>query len=364
MRAYVLYLCLATFTMRYFFEALATDSTKSWTCFVLFASLGINTHYYGGVLAALLGLVLLYYRLDWQRIKRGVGYFAAIAVFSTPALALLSSDLAYQSDGYVMKTSLLPTLAHTAFSFFCGFSLGPSLGELHHLPLREVAAEVWPWIALIAPAASWLLWQGWLNLRTTPYGGGIVWLAITSAPLIGIAGELVGVGGKVRYWSWILMPLLVWLAAGAAGGWTGRWRFPTRLALGVLMAVQALALVNRYDNPRYANEDLRSVAEYLKRESSSSVPVVCVADYMAQTMRMYLNVPPARSAATMANGPFFRERRKTRGARPRSTPRLSTSGWAKSRRLRDPRVTFGWFTRASFTATLTGCCSNTCRSTA
>jgi hypothetical protein len=298
MRAYVLYLCLATFTLRYFFAALATDSFKSWWCFVLFASLGINTHYYGGILVALLGLVLLYYRLDWGRIKRGVGYFSAIAVFSAPALVLLSSDLSYQSDGFAGRTPLAASLAHTAYSFFCGFSLGPSLGELHSLPKREIAAQAWPWIALVAPAASWLLWLGWRELRTKPYGDGIVWLALASAPLIGIAGELAGVSGKVRYWSWALMPLLVWLAAGAARGWNGRSSLATRGALGVLVAVQALALFNRYDNPRYANEDMRSVAAYLKRHSQPTVPVACVADYLAPTLRMYLNGPETLARRT------------------------------------------------------------------
>jgi hypothetical protein len=289
MRAYVLYLCLATFTLRYFFEALATNSIRSWTCFALIASLTNNTHYYGGLLTALLGLVLLYYRRDWRRIQRGIGSFAAIAVLSTPALVLLSGDLGYQSEGYTAKASVLPTLAHTGYSFFLGYSIGPSVSELHHLPLKQVLTEAAPWVALIAIAASRLLWHGWRELCTRPYGGAIAWLALTSAPIIALAGELAGVGGKVRYWSWVLMPILVWLGAGAASGWRGRGSLATRAALGVIVAVQLLATVNRYGDPRYANEDLRSVAAYLEKQAPPSAPIVCVADYMAQTLRMYLN---------------------------------------------------------------------------
>jgi hypothetical protein len=230
-------------------------------------------------------------RRRWIELRRGLSYFALLAVLSIPALALLQGDLAYQAEGFAAKTPLLATLVHTAYSFFLGFSLGPSLGELHFMPLRDALAQSAPWVALVALPAAWLLWLGWRELRTTSRGMTVVMLALCSAPLIGAAGELAGVGSKVRYWSWILMPVLVWLAAGLSRGGRGARPAATQAALVVLLAVQGFALYNRYYDPRYANEDLRNVAAHLKRTASDDVPVFSVADYMAPTIRYYLNGP-------------------------------------------------------------------------
>jgi hypothetical protein len=252
-------------------------------------SLAISTHYYAAPLAGLLGVLLLAYRPRWQEMRRGLAAFVAVAIYSAPALMLLPGDVAYQSEGFAAKAPLLATLGHTAYAFFAGYSLGPSLGELHVVSLREAAAMAAPWVVAFALAGGWLLWQGWRELRSRPYGLGIVFLAVASAPLIGVAGEFAGVGPKVRYWSWILMPLLVWLAAGAAHGGLSRSRWFTRIAFATLIGLQLFAVVSRYHDRRYANEDVHAVAAYLQARSENKVPIFVVADYMAPPVRYYLN---------------------------------------------------------------------------
>ncbi|HEX6962326.1 MAG TPA: glycosyltransferase family 39 protein [Lacipirellula sp.] len=289
LRAYALYIGAASFAMMYFFEGVRTDSAKSWAGFVIASAAAVNTHYYAAMLAGLLGLLLLVYRPRWREMRRGIGAFLALAICSLPALVLLPGDVAYQSEGFAGRAPLLATLWHTAYAFFAGFSLGPSLSELHELPMREAARMAAPWVAAFAVTGAILLWHGWQELRRRPYGYGIIFLAVASAPIIGVAGAAADVGPKVRYWSWILMPLVVWLAAGAARGWHGRGRWLTRTAFGVLVGLQLLAVINRYDNPRYANEDIRAVARYLQRHAEADEPIFVVADYMAPPLRYYLN---------------------------------------------------------------------------
>jgi hypothetical protein len=289
MRAYSLYICLATFAMMFFFEAMRTNRPRSWTAFCISMTLAISTHYYAAPLAGLLASVLIMRRLHWSDMQRGAVAFVGIAIGSIPALALLPSDVAYQSEGFAAKAPLLATLGHTAYAFSAGYSLGPSLGELHVASLREAAAMAAPWVAAFAVAGGWLLGLGWKDLKRREGGLSIIFLALASAPLIGIAGELAGVGPKVRYWSWILMPLIVWLAAGAAHGWYSKARWITRLALVALVSLQALAIKNRFVDPRYANEDVRSAASYLRQEVKDRAPVFVVADYMAPPVRYYLN---------------------------------------------------------------------------
>ena len=292
LRAYSLYLCLAAFALSFFFEALRTDSSRSWLAFLGAATLAVYTHYYSALLAALLGVVLLCYRRHWRELRTGLAAFVALGVASIPALILLRSDVAYQADGFAMKAPLLATLGHTAYGFFAGFSLGPSLSELHTLPMRESLRAAAPWAAAIAPAALWLLWQGGRRLRATRYGAAIVLLALGSAPAIGVAGQLAGVGPKARYWSWILMPVIVWLAAAMEGGARRRGWAITWVALAVLIGVQAVALAQRYDSPRYANEDIRSVVAFIQQSSTPQAPVFVVADYLAPVARYYFNGEP------------------------------------------------------------------------
>jgi hypothetical protein len=131
--------------------------------------------------------------------------------------------------------------------------------------------------------------RGWLALRPVRFGSGIVFLAVASAPVIGVAGELADVGPKVRYWSWIVGSLLLWLGAGAVRPERGIARWISRLALAVIVLVNLIALANLYENPRYANEDVRSVARYLEQSPASHEPVFVISDYMAPPVRYYLN---------------------------------------------------------------------------
>jgi hypothetical protein len=50
-----------------------------------------------------------------------------------------------------------------------------------------------------------------------------------------------------------------------------------------------MALANRYDDARYANEDVRSACDYIEHAPDQRTPVFVVADYMAPPVRYYLN---------------------------------------------------------------------------
>jgi hypothetical protein len=292
MRAYSLYMCFVAYAMKFFFAALKSDRVRDWTGFVIAVTMGVYTHYYTAVAAGVMALVFVG---RWSRLaslRRGMTAFAVLGLGCLPAaIVLVPGDVGYQ-ETYGAQTSFVAAAGHTVYALFAGYSLGPSLSELHSASLREAAVEAAPWVCVIAIAAGWLLAIGAKDLRERPAGLAVAFIAAASIPLIGMLGAIAGVGFKVRYWSWVLLPVVVWLAAGIARGWRGRAAWVTRSAVAALAAMQVTAVSNRFESPRYANEDVRSTAQRIADQSSPATPVFVVAEYMAPAVRYYLNGPP------------------------------------------------------------------------
>jgi 4-amino-4-deoxy-L-arabinose transferase-like glycosyltransferase len=161
---------------------------------------------------------------------------------------------------------------YTVFTFFFGYSLGPSLRELHQPDRLALLRQAWPVLA----------------------GGA---LPVT----LGLAGSLVGIGRRrITLWLWVLVPVLIltllatrnvkpwnpryvamvlpWLLALAAWGLA---RLPRRLSLGstlLLIGLTLWSLGGYYGNAKYAKADVRSAAAFLTEANPDNdallVPVV------------------------------------------------------------------------------------------
>jgi hypothetical protein len=293
MRAYSMYLCFVAWALMFFFAALGDDRARNWAGFVLFMAAGVYTHYYAAAAGLVLGLVFVGRRRSWADLRRGAVAFAALFVICLPlAVLLLPNDVKYQGT-YADKPSFTSTLAHTGYALWTGFSLGPSLRELHDMAMWDAAIRISPWGAVILAAGGALLVLGWRELGARTNGWAVAFLAVASAPIIGILGNAAGVGFKVQYWSWIVFPLMVWLAAGVVRGWSGRARPLVAVACAAVVGLQLLAVFNRAANPHYANEDLRSATALIVAEGSPTTPVFVAADYLAPVVRYYLAGPSA-----------------------------------------------------------------------
>jgi hypothetical protein len=174
------------------------------------------------------------------------------------------------------ETTFTPlAIPYTFYSLLGGFSLGPSLAELHrgpgeaikaHLPLMLVAGLVF--------AVAGLL--GWLGLE----GRRRLEFAIMAIIVLGLASFLAVKNFKVynvRYVSMLWPFLLLMVARGAViarPGWLGK-----GLGVGV-MALFAVALAQHHWNPAYGKADLRAAAEEVALQAGpgSTVLVAVVAD--------------------------------------------------------------------------------------
>ena len=287
-RAYATYIALVSLALWMFFAAWNTNKRTYWAGFGLAITASVYTHYYSALLAAILGLMFLAGSDTWERKKRGLVSLVCAAVACLPAILLMRGDHSFQSHGCMYTPFNWQGWGYTIFASLGGFSLGPSPGELHELKQSEIVKQAAPWIAVLALSCGYLGWHGMRRLQQSQRGWPLIFLALAAVPLIGVIGQSTGVGYKVRYVSWTIVPLGILLGAGAIAGVKAS-RGAGILAISIFLSVQAFAIYQRQHVPRYANEDIRALAATLNSGDVTPGPVFVVSDYMVGPVKYYLN---------------------------------------------------------------------------
>jgi hypothetical protein len=284
-RAYALYVLVAGLAMWLFFRALDRNRGLDWTAFAVVAVGGMYVHYFFPVLLAvsLVVLALEYRTLD--SLKPAFWAYLGIGLASLPVLYVVQPDIAFQATDPRQTPFDIGAIVYTYLSVIAGFTIGPSLRELHTMGLADAATRILVWIPLIAAGVGWLAYAGFRSLAGSKWRTRLLLFSIGPVLLAGSMAALGGVGYRVRYVGWIIIPILVWLAAGI--NW-GRWRWSTRLAVLLVLFIFATGMFNRRTNDRYAEEDARSLAEYLVESSRETRPVFVNSHYMADPVSYYM----------------------------------------------------------------------------
>lgn len=287
-RVYGLYFLLAAAALWQYWLAVWEDRRGGWIGFAAASVLGIYTHYYFGLLTALAGVVFLARRPAWPQLRAGLLAFAAIGVLSLPALWCLEQDLD-QPWGFARTSNFtLAGLGYTFFSFFSGYSLGPSLRELHTISAREAAARAAIWLPMLAVPVAVLLVQGVWALKGRRRRMVIVWLAtfgLAPTLIVGLVSRFATFGYNVRHVLWSCIVLLIVMAVGMA---KGRPRGLATLATALVFVSFLAALYHRTYSDAYRNEDSRAVAAYLQADQDGPAAVFVLSGYMIAPLEYYL----------------------------------------------------------------------------
>jgi hypothetical protein len=239
------------------------------------------------LLIALAGLVFLASRPRREQLIRGLAALAVIAVATAPSLWLLKNDLNHPW-GYARNSAFsLPALGFTYFSYLSGYTLGPSLRDLHTLSNREAAVAVAPWLAILGIASAILVAQALAYFPANERSRRVTWLAVFClAPpaIIGVVSHFTSFGYNVRHAVWACLPLVALLAVGIAHG---RPRWLTAAAAAVLAIAFGVAQWNRLYADAHRNEDVRSAAEFIAAEAPRA-PVFVLSGYMDKPLAVYL----------------------------------------------------------------------------
>jgi mannosyltransferase len=152
-------------------------------------------------------------------------------------------------------------IPYTFFALSTGFSLGPSLPELHTARFAALVPYA-PMLFLISGLFGGLSLFGLMALRRHRDAGMLLTLWI-GVPIIGALGisALTNMIYSVRYVAMVLPAYALILAAGIVS-----FRQPVvqMTLLAAVLVVHSVALANYYSNPRYAREDTRAAAQFLE----------------------------------------------------------------------------------------------------
>ncbi|MBD3368547.1 MAG: hypothetical protein GF405_10335 [Candidatus Eisenbacteria bacterium] len=166
-------------------------------------------------------------------------------------------------------------LPYSIYAMVYGYSLGPTLTELHTRPPMEAILSHTPIVAAggLVMAAALLL--GLVRLWTRRKAGALVLVTIIVPALGAVVLALANIKPfNVRYLS-PGMPALVMLAAAGVGMLRRR---PAALLCAALVVLCGLSLWNYHADPSYGREDVRSAVEFVEQRERPGdvifVPVV------------------------------------------------------------------------------------------
>jgi len=167
------------------------------------------------------------------------------------------------------ETTFTPlALPYSLYTFFYGYSFGPSLRELHEPDRLAVLLRYWPLlIAGILPVALGLL-SGLARLGRRRWFL-LLWILVPVLILIVLALRNVK-PWNVRYVSVVLPWVLMVAALGMA-------RLPRRVALGttvLLLLLSLWSLAGYHTNDRFAKADLREAARLVEVRNIDEHPIL------------------------------------------------------------------------------------------
>lgn len=287
-RAYPLLLLITTWAILCILRAIESNRMGPWIGFTLLATAGLHTHYLFALFVAITLSVAFLMMRGKQRIS-SVLSAVAILVLIVPLVVIWSpADFAMQNEWTFRVDFGLGALGFTYGSFLMGYTLGPSLRNLHGLPMKEALVQVLPWMGLIGSGIMLLVVSAKRWLMPTRASNAMLFPLVMAPLAMGILCNVAQVGYQVRYSLWALIPCVVLL------GWLCGQGIQTkygRLGIACLAVAFAVAIWNRHYVDDYRNADMDALATFLQQQSAETAadqPIIVVSGYMAEPLKRYM----------------------------------------------------------------------------
>ena len=266
-----------------FVRAVRSRGWGAWAAYAVISAVGLSTHYlYGAVVLAQAVFVVVERFDDTVALRRLTfvgGLLMALGVLALPMVG-------QEAVGFVghWRSFEWAAVPYTAYTFLGGFGLGPPVDLLHRQRTLGTIANFWPELMAVTFVGVAL---GWAAVRAVPSLGAwgvylVLWLLVPAAVVFG--GAWVKNGAfNVRY-LFSTFPAFVLLTAA---GITRAPRWYGRACLAALVVLAAVSISRDRLDPRYAREDLRGAARYLREHAAGDAPVTVSAQYVIQGLQHY-----------------------------------------------------------------------------
>jgi uncharacterized membrane protein len=297
---YITLLLFTSLAMTYsFHRALSTSGWRWWVVYCVTSALALFTFVTVVFLVIAHGLFLLWRSSGRPFLKKWVASqlmitFAFAAWFanktsrqSATVIAKAPSVVSHEQDRSRDKlpvTDIVGTIPYTFFTFSVGFSLGPSLKELHESrSLDSLLSHSW----ILVPTAVLFASLFVIGLRQLSEDKNrasflLLWLGMPIVGAFTVATLMTYHVYNTRYVALALPAYLIILAAGLAG--IRRPQIQIFL-FASLLVVNGISLSNYYFDARYAKADARATAKYL--ETTAQARDIILAVGSATALRYY-----------------------------------------------------------------------------
>lgn len=291
-RPYSLFLFFSLLSILLLIKSLESNRRHLWVGFVIANVLAVYTHTIGFqlfVIQFFLATFLLRSRFSWSKVKNlAICWFVSIFFLLPFILQILKHSYripAFQTPPRGHAT--LIEVAYTMYSFVTGFSLGPSLRELHVHSAAEIIHQYFPLISLVAALSLVLLFLSfrYLSKHYIRLSLLVSWLIIPFLMTI-LLSHFMNSIYQVRYLILALPALTIIFALGILNV-SNLWQ--RNLLFGLLVGVSFWSLINYNFNSKYFKEDTRSTGTYLTAKTERDDLILVNPSYFKLDISYYFD---------------------------------------------------------------------------
>ncbi len=278
-RWYAQWSLLTTLSFWALVKAWKTDRTGWWLAYVGAAALNLYTFIV--TLHVLVAQAITAWFLPgrgrrWVFRGKALAALTAVGLIGLPALAI-ALGLGGRGGGGgggvgTPRPISLVALPYTFFAFVAGFTVGPTVAELHDLPAAGTILRQHPEVLLFLAVFAALFLTGVWALRTRPDLAAVLLPWMFGVPILVFASAaLSGQTYNIRY-AYPAVPSAALLLAVGVGS-LGRLRVPA-MALAVILF--GFSLSNYYLAPAYDKEHMREAMAFVRERGEAEDPVAIV----------------------------------------------------------------------------------------
>lgn len=281
-RMYALQWMLSLISLLYFIRAVEAPDKKNIIGYSITTVAALYTHQFAVFLVLLQGIyILLVYRTNWQQIFKWAVIFFLVVASYVPWLYYSLTEVAHKAPGAFHKTIDYKLLMYTIYSYCAGFSIGPSLTELHFDRSWSVIKPYFFTIGSLMTVYCVPFIVGFLSVRKNQSKFLLLCLVLT-VPILGAVGLVTvkpSIAYNARYTATALFAFLLFIAAGLERLIFHNSRMIYRISAVCVLIVMTGFSVYAYSNYqfdiKYHKIDIRGAVEYLNEKKKKDDLILC-----------------------------------------------------------------------------------------